>query len=225
MLNHTEADREALLVYFVQYGIDLYGIVSAGHGGWTGWGGHGSGRKLPILFAGALLNDSRLYSLDADFGEDVQTVIATGPPYGPGWTGNTALYAGHMGITGESVNVGWGPYEHLQPRNWRSTIGEDYRRCCTSIAWVGQALAARLMGIEPHWNHPALFAYVDRWMNEDDADDIAEIRAQTGLDYSASWQRQKQTWDPFVNAMWSAYSAYVPSTVPNAPTNLRISSP
>jgi hypothetical protein len=222
-LNHAPADREALLVYFIQYGIDLFGVVSAGHSGWTGWGGHGSGRKLPIILAGALLNDSRFFTLTADFGEDVQTVIATGPPNGPGWTGDTALYAGHMGVTGESVNVGWGPYEHLQPRNWRSSIGEDYRRCCTSVAWIGQALAARLVGVESNWAHAAFFAYADRWMNDDDSAAIAEIRAQTGRDYSASWQRQRQTWDPFVNAMWQAYSHLPPSSsLPGAPTNVRI---
>jgi hypothetical protein len=225
-LNHAPADREALLVYFVQYGIDLFGIVSAGHPGWTGWGGHGSGRKLPILFAGALLNDSRFYSLKAAFGEDVQTIIATGPPNGPGWTGDTALYAGHMGVNGESTNPGWGPYEHLQPRNWRSAIGEDYRRCCTSIAWVGQALAARLVGVDSSWNHPAFFAYVERWMNDDDTAAVAAILSQTGRDYSASWQRQGQSWDAFVDAMWRAYSNAPPSSsLPSPPTNVRIVSP
>lgn len=223
MLNHAPAVREALLVYFVQYGIDLFGVVSAGHPGWTGWGGHGSGRKLPILFAGALLADSRMYSLaSAEFGEDVQTILAVGPPYGPGWNGATALYAGHRGVTGESVNPGWGPYEHLQPRNWRSSLGEDYRRCCTSIAWVGQALAARLVGVETSWNHPAFFAYVQRWMNVDDSADVAAIRSQTGLDYSASWQRQGQSWDAFVDAMWRAYSSQPTAVPPSSPTNLRI---
>jgi hypothetical protein len=222
-LDHPPADRESLLVYFVQYGIDLFGVVSAGHPGWTGWGGHGSGRKLPIVFAGTLLGDARMFSLGAaEFGEDVHTLIASAPPYGPGWTGDTALYAGHRGVTGESVNPGWGPYEHLQPRDWRSSIGEDYRRCCTSIAWVGQALAARLVGGQSNWNHPALFAYVDRWMNEDDTQDIAAIKAQTGLDYSASWQRQRQTWDPFVNEMWRLYSKFQGATPPSPPTNLRI---
>jgi hypothetical protein len=222
-LDFPAADREALLVSFVQYGIDLFGAVSAGHPGWTGWGGHGSGRKLPIVFAGTILGDAQMFSLGgAAFGEDVQTILATGPPYGPGWTGATAMYAGHRGVSGESVNPGWGPYEHLQPAQWRSSIGEDYRRCCTSIAWVGQALAARLIGAQGGWNHPAFFAYIDRWMTEDDTAHIATIRSQTGLDYSASWQRQRQTWDPFVDAMWTAYAGRQTSTAPSPPTNLRI---
>ena len=43
------------------------------------------------------------------------------------------------------------------------------------------------------WNHPAFFDYVDRWMTEDDTQAVAEIKAQTGYDYSADWERQGQT--------------------------------
>ena len=70
--------KEPLLVNFVQIGIDLGGMVRAGHPGWTGWGGHGSGRKLPIVFAGLLLGDEELAAITksfpkASFGEDEQT--------------------------------------------------------------------------------------------------------------------------------------------------------
>ena len=41
-----------------------------------------------------------------------------------------------------------------------------YRKCCSSLTWVGQALAARLMGAAGLWNHPAYFDYVDRWVGE-----------------------------------------------------------
>lgn len=221
-LDFPAADKEALLVYFVQRGIDLFGIVSAGHPGWHAHGGHGSGRKLPILFAGTLLGQSRMLSPPGRFGEDMHTTIATAAPYGPGWNGETALFTGHMGLNGESVNRGWGPYEHLQPRDWASTIGEDYRRCCTSVAWVGQALAAKLIGAQAAWSHAAFFAYVNRWMNKDDSQDIANIRAQRGTDYSASWQRQGQAWDTFVDNMWKSYSTLAVGTPPSPPTNLRV---
>jgi hypothetical protein len=222
-LNLPASEREALLVYFVQRGIDLFGVVSAGHPGWRAHGGHGSGRKLPILFAGTLLGDSRLLGpLSANFGEDMHTTIAASAPYGPGWTGDTALFTGHMGLNGESVNPGWGPYEHLQPRNWAASPGEEYRRCCTSVAWVGQALAAKLIGAQTAWSHPAFFSYVDRWMNKDDTEAVAAIKAQTGRDYSASWMRQRQSWDTFVDNMWRTYSNYSPAAPLAAPTNLRV---
>jgi hypothetical protein len=221
-LNLPESEREPLLVYFVQRGIDLFGIISAGHPGWHPHGGHGSGRKLPILFAGTLLGDSRMQAPSANFGEDMHTMIATGPPYGPGWSGKTALFTGHMGVNGESVKSGWGPYEHLQPRDWRASTGEEYRRCCTSVAWVGQALAAKLIGAQSAWNHPAFFSYVNRWMNDDDSADIAAIRTQTGNDFSASWMRQGQSWDTFVDGMWRTYSNYSVAAPLAAPTNLRV---
>ncbi|MEX0746223.1 MAG: hypothetical protein WD118_11530, partial [Phycisphaeraceae bacterium] len=49
-------DRTDLAHGMVQLGIDMNGIVEAG-GGWPADGGHGHGRKLPIVLAGYLLHD------------------------------------------------------------------------------------------------------------------------------------------------------------------------
>ena len=93
-------------VNFVQYGIDLLGIVRAGHPGWPAHAGHGSGRKWPILFAGVMLGDEEIQSFqakyEARFGEDMQTM------YGAGWNGAKALYTGHVGAAGSRTNKGWG---------------------------------------------------------------------------------------------------------------------
>jgi hypothetical protein len=125
--------------------------------------------------------------------------------HGTGWTGATALYGGHVGPGGESVNPGWGPYEHLRPCDWLDPIGESYRRCCTSLGWVGEALAARMLDAQALWAHDAFFDYVDRWMTEDDTPFLGEILSCTGNDYSAHWARQGQCWDAFVEEMWAAY--------------------
>jgi len=204
MLDFPESSKEKLLINFVQYGIDLWGIVCAGHRGWPGHGGHGSGRKWPIIFAGIMLAETDMQSPKkkypkVEFGEDMQTMC------GKGWTGATALYAGHVGKDGRVGKVGWGAYEHLHPSEWLDPIGENYRRCCTSIAWVGQALATRIMKSEKLWGHDAFFDYVDRWMTEDDQKAIVEIKKARGWDYSADWARQGQAWDPFVNEMWARY--------------------
>ena len=50
-------DRERLIINVIQIGIDHYGLVRNGHPGWAAHGGHGSGRKFPIVFAGAMLGD------------------------------------------------------------------------------------------------------------------------------------------------------------------------
>ena len=82
---------------------------------------------------------------------------------------------------------------------------EAYRRCCTSVAWVAQALALRLMRAEKAWNHDAFFDYVDRWMFENDAGFVKTIKQATGKDHSAEWARQGQTWEPYVNELWFKY--------------------
>jgi hypothetical protein len=228
-LNFPADQKVNLTNYFVQYGIDLYGCVQAGYG-WPAFGGHRSGRKLPIIFAGILLNNTGMMNVSAaypnQFGEDMQTLyIKNLPPAGSylqAWQGATVIYGGHYGVdaNGTVVSPGlYGPYEQLQPANWplinpTEQLGESYRRCCTSVSWVGEALTIHIMHAENVWNYPAFFDYVDRWMTEDDTQAIAEIKAQSGFDYSANWERQGQTryWlqgefpqYTFIDDMWAAY--------------------
>jgi hypothetical protein len=223
-LDFTPAQKEPLLVYLVQYGIDLYGLVQQGHTGWPAWGGYGQGRKLPILLAGLLLNQTNLASVQSQFGEDMQSIwVSETPPagtYKESWhtEPQTAVYGGHVGINGNSVNPGWGPYEHLQPSAWTNSVGEEYRRCCTSVSWIGEALAARLIpGMQAAWNHPQFFAYADRWMFvPDDPNDLATMQSEAGLSLDSDFW-QGQTWkilsgggyhEPYVNfvdLMWAAY--------------------
>jgi len=205
--------REPLLVNYVQVGVDLAGMVRAGHPGWTGWGGHGSGRKLPIVFAGLLLGDDQIARINdsfpqVSFGEDEQTA------YGDCWTGAKVVFAGHSGIdtvtgAGRSRGRGWGPYEHIHPSRWKDgqNTSESYRRCCTSVGWVAQALALRLLDAESAWDHDAFFDYVDRWMYEDDGDFVKTIQEATGRDHDKAWARQGQAWDEFVGDMWARHRA------------------
>ena len=172
-------------------------MVRAGHPGWTGLGGHGSGRKLPIVFAGLLLGDERLANINknfpkACFGEDEQTA------YGDCWTGAKVVFTGHSGIdeaTGigrdTSGNQDLGPYEHTQPSTWGARPG-DQRKLPPQLhqhGWVAQALALRLLHAEKAWNHDAFFDYVDRWMYEDD-DPIIKVLKAAGHDYDQDWSRQ-----------------------------------
>jgi cysteine-rich repeat protein len=240
-LNFSDELKEPLLVYLTQYGIDLYGLVERGHTGWQAHGGHGTGRKFPILLAGVMLNEEGMKSVQARFGEDMQTVRVTETPPAGSFTGSwhtrpeTVVYGGHVGIDGESVNPGWGPYEHLAPTAWQNTLGESYRRCCTSVSWVGEALAARLIpGMQQSWNHPQFFDYVDRWMRSpDDPGDLETIRSATGMTIDPDFM-QGQSWKilsgggyytshrTFVDEMWAAYrNSSADTTPPSAPRNLR----
>ena len=110
----------------------------------------------------------------------------------------------------------WGPYEHTPPTQWKAgqKTSESYRRCCTSVGWVAQALALRLMHAEKAWDHDAFFDYVDRWMYENDAAFVKTIKQATGRDHDKEWARQGQAWDAFVNEMWARHRA-----APAAPTD------
>jgi hypothetical protein len=224
MLDFPPEQKANLTNYLVQYGIDLYGCLQAGHG-WPAFGGHRSGRKLPIVLAGLLLGDADMQRVsDAfpdRFGEDMQTMyVSQTPPAGSyrvAWQGATAVYAGHYGVRSDGQPGGsgvYGPYEHLRPADWPGQLGEEYRRCCTSVAWVGEALAMRILGAESLWSHQAFFDYVDRWMFEDDTQAVADIKAQTGSDYGVGWARQRQTrrflqgevpYPGFIDDMWGAF--------------------
>jgi len=231
--------KVTLTNYFVQYGIDLFGCLQAGHS-WPAFGGHRSGRKLPIILAGLLLHNQAMQNVSSlypdSFGEDMQTVyINQIPPRGKyerAWQGATVIYGGHYGVHSDGTPVSgglYGPYEQLPPKEWpildppREQLGESYRRCCTSIAWVGEALTMHLLGAENIWNYPAFFDYVDRWMSEDDSKAVETVLKTSGFDYSTPSSRQRQTryWlegqfpqATFVDDMWQAYRGMPPHAAP-----------
>lgn len=186
--------KEKLLIGLVQYGLDIAGVASVG-GYWNEGGGHSSGRKWPVVFASLMLAapELRAQAEGTCFQEDTQTY------YGTGWFGQTALYwmVAHHGPRAR--------YEEKPPEEWdgwdRTT--EDYRLCCNAVAWVGEALAARLMGAVAAWDHDAFFDYCDRWMRLDDP--YAANRAP----HSRPGEETK-TMDPFVDAMWRTYRDVAP---------------
>jgi hypothetical protein len=216
----TKAQKDSLMKGLIQYGIDLWGIARGCNAsrGWQAHGGHGTGRKWPMIFSGIMLGDAAMAAPTQTFtalkiGEDMQTAWdycwATGD--------SNYVYTGHQGIwNGQPVNTtpGWGPYEGTPPAQWyccesgySTPLGESYRRCCTSHAWIAEALSARLMGAMGMWNHPAFFGYCDRWMTPSHADsaEIVAIKAARGWDFSADWEREGASWDAITNDMWKLY--------------------
>jgi len=215
--DYRPEEKERLLVNFVQVGIDYWGLVRAGKTGWVGWGGHGSGRKFPIVLAGHLLGDDEMASPTrafpkVEFGEDNQTA------YGDSWTGAKVVFAGHSGILAATGKVDprrshWGPYEHLTPEHWQEnglngTQSEAYRRANTSCCWVAEALALRILRLEKHWNHDAFFDYVDRWMTEEDTF-LPTVNKQFKTPMKdgppGSFGRQGYTGDRWVRGAWEKY--------------------
>lgn len=194
-LDVPDEEKRELLVRMVQLGIDLHGCLRGGCR-WPGLGGHGHGRKLPILLAGRVLHDKQMLAIGRDFavaqrpgrdrnavfGEDTQTFFVQA-------TGEGQWNHGHGGYTREHEGLpDWGFTHANDPTGDAAAwTGNPYRVCCTANGWVGQTLAARILGLMPEWNHPAFFAYMDRYMQVQPAE---------------PWHR---AWVPWHAAMWEAY--------------------
>ncbi|MFY9345848.1 MAG: hypothetical protein WAT39_25375 [Planctomycetota bacterium] len=185
-LDQKPVAKRPLAIQLVQLGIDCAGIVRSG-GRFLADGGSGSGRKFPVLFAGALLGDDELLTLARErkfaFGEDAQTFVIAAT--GDTWNG------GHGGYGADDVGLPeWGNRHHDDPQHdSKSWTGDPYRRCCTANAWHGFVLAARIMGLKEAWGHDALFDYIDRYMQ---------------IEPKGSWTR---SWNPFAERMWDAHRA------------------
>ncbi len=191
VLEDSDGERETLLLRFVQLGIDLYGITQSDNDLWRANGGHHSGRKLPIIFAGVLLDDEGMKNVQASFAEDQQTY------YGEGWHGQKVLWTIS---TAESRK-----HEHLPPEKWAGPPfkgandgwkSEGYR-ALNGPTWIGEALVARLMGAKGYWDHDAFFDYVDRWVAE-----APDGRVDRELGIRESYRPFNSD---FVRSMWQTY--------------------
>lgn len=191
--NLPMAQKRELAIRLTQIGIDFYGNVEGG-AYWEGVGGHGTGRKLPILFAGALLDDEGMMSIgfthpsgrsldgsySTNFGEDCQTFYVE-------QTGPNEVNWGHGGYDSSHVGMAEYGFSHADyPENDQVNWSTSYRLCCTANAWVGAVLVARMMDLRVAWNHEALFDYTDRY---------------TSIE-TDGWT---QSWSPWVGDMWTQY--------------------
>ena len=168
----SERDRELqreITLRLIQMGIDFGGIADAG-GGWPANGGHHLGRKLPILYAGALLNDEHLLGAgewDTRFQEDEQTFIVSEADV---QLTNSGKWAPDSRAKDqepyEPKDIGtpdWGIRHATKPfsdnRGWNTPYREVNGASIPSLA-----LAACLTGLREAWDHEPFFLYASRYM-------------------------------------------------------------
>ncbi|MEK7413913.1 MAG: sigma-70 family RNA polymerase sigma factor [Planctomycetota bacterium] len=196
--DYPAVDKERLLVGLVQVGIDFYGLARGG-AQWAAHGGASSGRKFPIVFAGHMLGDEDMRHPGASlpstrFGEDDQTAFGPisyrGEIYERSWSGSRVIFMGHSSDPSDSLEAqerawldGTGIVDVYPPAEWprfglsaKDVGSEAFRSYIASGYWVSQALAMRVLALESAWDHDAFFAYVDRWMSEDDTPLHEQIR-------------------------------------------------
>jgi hypothetical protein len=167
--NQPLADKQAIAIQMVQNGIDIYEYVQHG-GGYYHDGGHKCGRKLPLVLAAMMLNDPDLKTMAGNpdiFQEDTQVwivnqsdvgrVLWVAPP-GDSWYGREFLQYRQedVGTAEWGIRHRWEPFS--DNRSWSATY-----RSVVGVGMMGPWLAAYLMGAQSVWNHPAAFAYMERY--------------------------------------------------------------
>ncbi len=160
--NNTQAVKEKTMIQTIQAGIDLASYFD--NGGEIGAsGGHQIGQKFPLFLAAAALKDEKLIRYASDPGrfiEDQTTFFVQQSDVGRGVElGFTYTQAdADVKLPEWGINHNWNPYK--DDSRWHVPL--DYRH----IQWpamAGQVLAADLMGLRNLWNHPATFAYTERF--------------------------------------------------------------
>ncbi len=200
LLDYTQEELEPLMIRFLQLGIDWYGVAASAPdpinanptmgGLWMGGGGHGIGRKWPIIFAGLMFNNSNMliygngvnypifqeeqqyfYVSQADV--DLERFYEADTPRAP--------YTVEMIGTPE-----WGEQHTNQPNRDGSNWDANYREI-VSKSIAGHALAATIMGAKSIWNWPSFFEYQARWATH-------QISVNSTISYST-----------FVDDMYAAF--------------------
>jgi len=188
-LNYSNAAKEGLYVWMVQYGIDIYGAYSSNPGNviWQDEAGIVLGQHAPVALAALALNDSNIASLASNwskFAEDRQIWRITQSDVGRTLVGINGKPPPSRNYIQSDVGLPeWGIKHMSQPQNDNPDWGAIYR----DVAYTGTyglALAANLTtGMKALWNHDVFFDYGNRVNN------ISGSTAGTA----------------FQRAMWAAY--------------------
>ena len=191
MLNsdYTNAQKRLYLIKMVQLGIDNKGIVGQNiYGVWTNDGGKSNGRKLPILFAGLILNDAGMLAIGnksgdyigartypnrtseipsdyVHYGEDDQTFYVAA--YDVSWTNSAAWNPDDRDVNPQPYatgNIGLPEFgiRHATYPEQSDNIWATAYRVTSGKCFPIEVLVARIMGLKTYWNHNAFFDYTDR---------------------------------------------------------------
>ncbi len=162
LLNDELAERKALAINLIQIGIDVYGAVSNGTVYYAN-GGHNQGMKMPLLFAGHLLDDPNIMewgdaALHNVFQEDQQTFYVSQRdiddcPKNEKYGRRRDCYTAEMLGMAE-----WGSSHFHDRTTDGSNWGVIYRNV-SGQATNGHCLVAILMGLREEWNWPPFFDY------------------------------------------------------------------
>lgn len=166
MLSDVDLDNplhKAALVNYLQMSVDYQSMANNGVT-WPADGGHGSGRKLPLLVGGLLLDNT---SFDAaisksSFQEDTQLYISTVTTkvlWGRPCT-DSGYWSDTRGLGG--ARDCRDPYQLIDGGGLDLSVG--YQVCCTSMPFKYTALAVSMLNLKAKWVNTYFFDYVNRWV-------------------------------------------------------------
>jgi len=154
----------AIYVGYLQMSLDLASMAKGGVK-WPANGGHGNGRKLPILFASYIFEDEsfKLAMKKNQFSEDLQLYRSS--------TTEMALFGRlcdekvywQRVFSGKGARDCRDPYQYIDGGG--AEVGQAYQSCCTSNPWKYTALVLEILGMKEQWSNQAFFEYVHRWVN------------------------------------------------------------
>lgn len=213
-LNHTNAEKQSVLIKAVQRGIDCYGLAKNAGMIWLANGGHNGGRKMYMVLAAKALNHSDMLSWcnganHLIFQEDRQHFYVTQNDIDtPRTNSNSAPYTQAMLGMPE-----WASNPLTQSE--RDATGSQWNKAYRTVNGgpnTGIALAANIMGVRSLWNWEPFFEYIDdRYWPMENAS-RANALNQIYL---------------FPAAMWDAYRNYSggggDTTDPSTPTGVTAS--
>jgi len=212
----NEAYKEALLIGFVQVGIDHFGVIQNGSN--KTWYSD-SCRKFPIVFAGFALDNQNIknlaritgdYAYDPDgtprdlipsdhvwFEEDLGPFFVTqadiditnSPEWEPDYRDSVRISydAGDLGLPE------WTKSHIENPEYANKWWNTAYRRV-TPPHWDGFTLAIQIMNIKDLWNRASLFDYIDRYTEIEPATDFAgRMWQEYRTNYGCVWTRDDQS--------------------------------
>ncbi len=165
------SDKNAALTNYLQYGIDLYHVMLNG-GSWPANGGHGSGRKFPMILAAILLDNQTMKEdilrlSKSTFQEDQYIYFSQKADNGNGkvlFGGSEAEWFYWYNLIEDGHNrVAADPYGYIDCGH---VPGTSYQAGINSMIWKGPLVAMAVMPqVYDLWNNSLFIDYVDRWVN------------------------------------------------------------
>lgn len=214
MLDIPEA--QSLANRLIQYGIDQQANMAGNGDAWIGNGGHGGGRKFPILFAKAMLDETWTLpttgvNSDPKFQEDGMTYLGAGSVARWGWQCDVAGYHGSYSDSNHNCRAPSGNLDSYELYLAAPTYGDAglYETSNTATSWCMHALAARLMetsaGLMTAWGNAAFFDYADRWVSTISVNAGVAGVISMGNTFQIDANRHAGTGSGFMKAMWETY--------------------